>query len=985
MVGWRLLRFGVLGPLHIRRDEEQITIPAGKQRTVLALLLIHRGGTVPTERLIAELWDREPPASARGTLQSLVSRLRRSLGEGRDLAEPLLLGNASGYALALPDGASLDLLEFEQAVAGIRARSAGGPASELGDEIDRALGLWRGAAFADVPPTPRIAAERVRLEEARLALWEALADIRLARRRDDEVIAQNTALVVDHPLRERLWEQLMLALYRSGRRHEALRVYSEAEGLLMAELGVDPGEELQRLRGQILTSSVPSAEPGPSVPRLPAPPAQLPPVISDFTGRETQLAEALATLGQERTGRTVAVSGMAGVGKTTFALQLAHHLRRDFPDGQIYVDLRSTESRPRDPDEVVLRFLRAIGMTGQDVPSDPDERAAVYRSSLADRRILLVLDNATDEGQVEPLLPGSPTCAVLVTSRKRLSGLGGARHIGLDVLSAGQALDLIANVAGPDRVASERAAATELVELCGRHPLSLRICSSRLAARPHWSIGTLTKLLLDERLRIDELEYGSRSVRASFTLSYEALQAPTRRLFCLLSLMEVEDFASWVAAPLLDTGLREAEHHLELLVENQLVQVAGRDRAGQTRYRFHDLIHLYGRDLAERYVPVTERRDAIGRLLGAWLALTDRAHETSYGANFLLNHGTAPRWPIPPGDIDSLLAEPWSWWESEHRSLVAVVVQAARGHLDEAAWDLAVTSTTLFGTYGYLNDWETTHEAALAATVREGNRRGGAIVMSHLAGLRIFQQRYADALDLLAPAADTLDQLEERRAQAFCYVGMGIAERGRRDLRRALVHFHRGHELLRGRSDPLAEAHVLLHTGQTYLALGDLELAEKSLSLARSKARSVDSGPLEGYVEHWLGATHLGRRDPAAAAEAFSRAITRVSSIGDMRAGASALQGLAQAHLQSGERDKAEHVLSLAGTVAQRIPDSATATRALNNIGGLLSDLRERVTAPGSPAAKTRGHAAGAEHTRSRGSARRRPPEGSGGPAPGGQ
>ncbi|WP_165965873.1 BTAD domain-containing putative transcriptional regulator [Actinomadura sp. 7K534] len=949
MAGWLVLRFGVLGPLHIQKGEEQVTVRAAKQRTVLALLLIHRGGTVPTERLISELWDHDPPVSARGTLQSLVSRLRRSLGEDRATDGRLLVGNASGYAFALPDDASLDLQEFDQAVAGIRARSAAGPAADLADDladdVDRALDLWRGAAFADVPASPRIVVERTRLEEARLALWETRADLRLARRLNDEVIAENTALLADHPLRERLWEQLMLALYRSGRRHEALTVYGDAERLLTAELGIGPGEGLRRLHGQVLAGSVPPAAPEPRAPRLSASPAQLPPAIPDFTGREEELARALTVLGRAPAGGsapTVAVSGMAGVGKTTFALQVAHRLRGNFPDGQIYVDLWSGESRPQaqSPDEVVLRFLRAIGMTGRDVPSDPDERVAVYRSALANRRILIVIDNATDEAQVEPLLPGGPTCAVLVTSRKPLSGLSGARHIVLDVLSAGQALDLIASVVGPDRLAREPATAAELVDLCGRHPLSLRICSSRLAARPHWTIGTLTKRLLDERLRIDELEYGRKSVRASFTLSYEALEARARRLFCLLSLVEAEDFAAWVAAPLLDTTVREGEHHLEVLVENQLVQVAGRDGAGQTRYRLHDLIHLYSGDLAERHIPVSERRDAVARLLGAWLTLTDRAHETSYGANFLLNHGTFPRWPLAPAYVGQLLADPWAWWESEHRSLVAMVAQAARACLDEAAWDLAVTSTTLFGTYGYLGDWQTTHETAFAATVRSGNRRGEAIVMSHLAGLRIYQQRHTDALDLLAPAADTLARLGERRAEALCYVAMGIAERGRRDRRRALSHFHRGHELLRDRGDALAEAHVLLHTGQTHLALGDLMAAERSLRSARSIARSVDGGPLEGYIDHWLGSAHLGRHDAAAAAEAFSRAVTRVSSIGDARAEAMALQGLAHAHLQSGERDTAEHVLSLAGAAAQRIPDSATATRTLSGIGRLLADLR---------------------------------------------
>ncbi|MEV0353224.1 BTAD domain-containing putative transcriptional regulator [Nonomuraea sp. NPDC050680] len=861
-----------------------------------------------------------------------------------------MVSYTNGYELVLSDAADFDMRTFDDAVTRIRARASAGYDQDVAAWVDQALGLWRGSAFDDVPATPVISAEATRLEEARLQLWEMWADIRLARNAHEEVIVEHQALLAEHPVRERLWGQLMLALYHSGRRTEALKAYIEVRELLVREIGVEPGGELRRLHAQILDSTVPPAESTTKTDVRPNPanrasvllPRQLPPDLPHFIGRQEELTGARELFRQGRArnrGTVIAISGMAGIGKTMFALHLAHQMQDRFPDGQLFVDLHSSEARPLDPAEVLQRFLRWVGVSGQDVPTEPGDRIAMYRSVLANRRMLVVLDNAASEAQVEPLLPGGHQCSVLVTSRRRLPGLAGAHHFELDLFTEEQAGELLADVIGPARTSDGPEEVRRLAALCGRHPLSLRISATRLAAKPHWTIDLLVKRLADERNRLAELEYRSTTVRAGFNLSYQGLPPGAQRLFQLLGLLRVRTFAAWLAAPLLDTSLPEAEEHVELLVENQLLQVAGRDRAGQFRYRFHDLIHLYSRELGQAHLTAHERMAATTRLLGAWLTLADRAHDTSYGANFLLNHGDFPRWPLDPSHCDSLLADPWTWWDTERESLVGFIAQAADEGAHEACWDLAVTSTTLFGTYGYLDDWQVTHDTALAATRRYANRRGEAIVLSHMGALRIYQRRYQEALGFLSQAAANLADLGDMRALALCDVGMGIAKRGQGDLRGTLWHFREAYALLSGRADPLAEAHVLLQMGQTHLALLDVGEAEGALDQARLLACSVDSGPVEGYIHYWLGMTYLSKQDYAAASGAFSRSVRLLSTTGDTRAEVSALEGLARSHLEAGEREKAGHLLLQAGAMAHEVPDSARAVRTLTEIATLMAEL----------------------------------------------
>lgn len=933
-----MIKYKILGPLRVERNGQETSISAPKQRALLALLLVNANQTVQAESVIYELWGETPPATATGTLQSLVSRLRRSLESEEGTEKWPLIRRPEGYELMVSDG-ELDMMTLDRAVQQMRGKLAQDLYFEAAGLIDNALQLWRGPALAGVPATPRIFAEATRLEELRIALLEEQANLRLDFGEYSEVISLNRSLLVYYPLRERLWAQLMLALYCSGRQADALKTYRDARECLVSELGVEPGSELQQLHQEMLAGHALARERGGSAGTISqVRPSQLPTDISDFTGREKDVDEASKLLtGTECQAVTiVVVSGMAGVGKTTLSLHVAHSLLADFPDGQLYVDLRGNESDPRDPGDVLASFLRAIGAAGTEVSPSIEERMALYRSSLAGQRMLLVLDNAADERQVEWLLPGSPTCAVIVTSRKRLSGLSGAHHVDLEVLPEEESLEFLEAVVGTERVSLDRQAALRLIRLCGHHPLSLRICATKLATRSHWTLDSFTNKLIDKRLRLNELGYGTMNVRASFNLSYESLSQEAQRLFCRLGLLSVPDFAAWVAAPLLDCSVERAEEQVDLLVESRLLEVIGRDRTGNVRYRFHDLIYCYSRELAAETIGEEERRTVLDRLLGAWLMLTERAHERGYGANFMLDHGDAPRWSLDDGCIQSLLADPWLWWDTERQVLVSMIRLAADEGIHEACWDLAATSTSLFGTYGYLEDWEDTHAAALSVTRRYGNRRGEAMSMSHTGGLRILQRRYEEAVRWFRSSAEILSELGEVRGKAFSYIGLGIAERGRQDFQSSLRHFRDGHDLLIGKDEPLSQAHALLHMGQTYLSMRDLVRAEQHLMRSRDLARVTDGKPMAGYVYHWLGEVRLAQEDPPAARDFFLKALALISPSRDARGEVFALQGLLRAHLKMGNRLRAETFLVRAASVANGLPEGTRTARTLGEIGSLF-------------------------------------------------
>ncbi|SCF74890.1 DNA-binding transcriptional activator of the SARP family [Streptomyces sp. Cmuel-A718b] len=580
------LRFTVLGPVRAWRGSELLSSGSPQQRALLTALLLREGRTVTAGELIDAFWGEDPPSQALATIRTYASRLRKILGE------EALVSESGGYALRIGRG-NLDLTLAEDLAFEAEKARAGGDRLQARTLINKVLGLWDGEALSSVPG-PYADNQRTRLEEWRLQLTETRLDLDLEVGCHAEAVSELTALTAAYPLRERLRELLMVALYRSGRQAEALAVYADTRRLLAEELGVDPRPELAQLQQRILRADEELARPADEPAPAPTPfrPAQLPATVPDFTGRHTparELGEQLATAGNSAMPVS-ALAGIGGVGKTTLAVHVAHRIRPHFPDGQLYVDLQGTGARAAEPETVLASFLRALGTADSAIPDTLDERAALYRSALDGRRILILLDNAHDAAQIRPLLPGTPGCAALVTSRMRMVDLAGAHLVDLDVMSSEEGFQLFARIVGAERVQAELEAALDVLAACGFLPLAIRIAGSRLAARRNWSISDLAGKLADERQRLDELQVGDLAVRATLDLSYRQLTFVQAQVFRALGTRSTPVVSVESVRTLLNSSAAEAEKILEDLANAGICVPL---ESG--RYRLHDLAWLYAR------------------------------------------------------------------------------------------------------------------------------------------------------------------------------------------------------------------------------------------------------------------------------------------------------------------------------------------------------------------------------------------------------
>ena len=564
-------------------------------RRLLGFLLSRPDTAFAVATPIDALWPDCPPQHAAKALQTYVHRLRRQLGPasrvgGADAAERIS-HSAAGYAVRLGCD-EFDVAEFaadlEQAG---RARAAG-RLDDAAARFDRALALWRGPPYADLGVVPLLAPELERLTESRVQALEDRAAVNLDRGRHAEIVPELTALAAQHPYREAICGQLMLALHRAGRHAEALEAFRQFRDRLADEVGAEPGPRLLALHQAILRR-----EPSVDVPRTPVaarPPAQLPPDLASFTGRAEALDRILAAFRPDaRRPTVVAIDGMPGVGKTTLAVRAGHRLAESLPDGQFFVDLHgyAPETPPADPAEALDRLLRAAGTPAAEIPAGLDERVAAWRSRMAGQRALLVLDNAAGDDQVRPLLPASPGCVVLVTSRRRLAGLEDVTPVSLDPLPAAEARALFSAVASS--TVDDDAGVDEVVSLCGGLPLAIRLAASRLLSRPAWRVNDLAGRLRGEQRRLAEMAAGARSVAGAFQLSYDQLDDEHRWLFRVLSLHPGDDFGHGAAAALAGRPEPQVEPMLEELVDVHLL-VSHRYR----RYRFHDLIRVHAADPA---------------------------------------------------------------------------------------------------------------------------------------------------------------------------------------------------------------------------------------------------------------------------------------------------------------------------------------------------------------------------------------------------
>ncbi|SDM24698.1 AfsR/SARP family transcriptional regulator [Allokutzneria albata] len=693
------LEFTVLGPLEVRSGTGPVPISGQRQRTVLAMLLLSPGRVVSVDSLVEAVWDDRPPATGRTQIAICVAGLRKAF-KAAGCADDVILTRAPGYLL-LPEAHSIDASEFERELDQAQRLEQGGRHAESVRCYAAALGRWNGPALSGV--TGRFAeSAAARLEELRLTAYEQSAALRLAEGEHRELIGELTGLLRQHPLREQVRAHLMLAQYRSGRRAEALETFREGRALLIDELGLEPGKVLRELHAAILADDpvlTPVAAVGAPV-RVKAGvvPAQLPPSTARFTGRTVELStldDVLSVRGSASMPSVGYVTGMPGVGKTELALRWAHRAADRFPDGQLFVDLcgYDRDRAPLSSMEVLAGFLRAFGVPDGELPVELGERAALYRSLLAGKRVLVVLDNAASYAQVRPLLPGNRECCVVVTGRDQLPELvggPGSARIRLSPFGASESVEFVRRALP----VLEREDAAGLAELCDGLPLALSAATTRLLAKPHWSATRLVRMLTDERRRLDELSCDERGgLRAAFESSYLRLSPEAARLYRGLGTLDVPHVAAWVGAALLDCTVPEAEKWLEELLDASMLDVRLSDVDGSVRYRLEPLPRIFARECALLQESPVERSAATERAFGAWMDLASAAAELAEGTATVATDALG-RW-LAREEIAALAENPLEWLEIERDAVLAVVHQATGMGLVLYAWNLATCAQKL--------------------------------------------------------------------------------------------------------------------------------------------------------------------------------------------------------------------------------------------------------------------------------------------------
>ncbi len=958
--------FRILGPVDVEGPDGPVRIPPGRQQVVLAFLLLEANQVVSIDNLVDALWDDDPPDTARTQVQICVSRLRKNLAAGG--VDVAIQTKAPGYVLRVP-GDDLDAHAFTATVTAARAVAKEGRTAEAAGMLREAVALWRGACLSGMP-SRTLRTRALRLDEERLSAIEDYLELELHLGRHRRLVGEITHLTHENPLRERLRALLMIALYRSGRQAEALDVYREGRDMLVEELGLEPGPELRLLENAILAGDehlpfgavAPEPAPEPREPEEPVAartvcPRQLPADTADFVGHQAILdaAEAVLTGGTRAVG-VVVLTGRPGVGKSTVAAHLGHQVAtRHFPDGQLYCDLRGTRAEPSAAADVLGRFLGALGIPGPMIPPDLDGRSDMYRTLLADRRVLVVLDDAMSERQVLPLLPGSSTCAVIVTSRARLTGVPGAHRVDLPVLDAGQSLALFGAVLGADRVAAERPAAEALVATVGGLPLAVRIIAARLAARPHWTLASMVHRLASERHRLDELAHGEMTIRASLSLTHDGLDNRSRELFALLSQFDGPSLPGWLAGAVLDDDRRFPSDLLEPLVDVQVLEVSSVAPTGEFRYRFQDMLRLFAREKAGAEIAAEHRTAAVTRVVGGWLALAEEAHRRVYGGDFTVLHGNGVRWRPDPEYVDQALVDPLDWMAGEQENLCAAVGQAVAAGLDEACWDLAVTVATLCELRGHFDEWHQTHQTALTATRAAGNERGTAALLGSLGTLYLTRGQNKNAHETLGTALADFVRLDEPRGAGLCrrdlallarYAGddelalslyeQAMADFGRVDdvVGRATVLTQRAHilclqgELATARAD-LAEAmeinqgvgyaggvaRALRRLGQVQSLSGAHEEAEQTLIEVLAMVRRSQDVIGEGHLLLNLGETAAAAGHLPEACRWLEQALAIRETIMDHRGCAVARTALATVLARTGDHNRAATLLEQAVAV----------------------------------------------------------------------
>jgi DNA-binding SARP family transcriptional activator/Tfp pilus assembly protein PilF len=936
------MEFGLLGPVQVRVDGQTVPVPRGSQRDVLAALLLAAGQVVSLDQLAEVLWGEQPPPSAQMTVRNYVRRLRQALG---DAGRERISTQPHGYLITVAAG-ELDVSRFESLLQAAQAAARAGRWQACADQAGQALALWRGEPLADVDSEVLVLREAPRLAELRLQAAEAWAGAALHLGRHDEAAGELQRLAAAHPLREHLHALLMLARYRAGRPGEALAVYQQARRALADELGVEPGAELRDLQQRILARDPALAGPGPAPggepaqaagPRL-AVPRELPGAVRNFVGRAdelTALSGLLEHAGELAPGTLVisAIGGTAGVGKTALALQWAHRVAEQFPDGQLYLNLRGYDPRePMPTAEALAALLRSLGVSGHDIPAEAEERAVRYRSLLAGRRMLIVLDNAREAPQVRPLLPGTPGCVTLVTSRDSLAGLvarDGARRLDLDLLPDAEAVALLRALIG-DRAVADPATTRALARACSHLPLALRVAAELAAARPGVPLADLAAELAGVRGLdlLDDTEDHQASVRAVFSWSCRHLEAPVARAFRLAGLHPGHDFDRYAVAALTGTPPEQAGRALAVLARAHLIQPIGADR-----YSLHDLLRGYARELADGETE-QDQRTALTRLLDYYLGGAAAAMDATFPGERHRRPAIPPSGAALPRLDDDAAAR--AWLDTERASLITMAVYAADNGWPGHATRLSAILFRYLDTGGHYAEARTIHRSAADAADRAGDRPAQASALIGL-GLAYGQQdgrqeaeaSYEQALAVASQAGD-----QDGQARALNYLGIGAFRMGRYE--EATSELERSLTLFRATGEPTGAAYVLGNLAEISARLGRYEGAVRYLEQALAAFRQLGDRHGEASIQHRMGVARLRQGQDGRAAESFAASLVLYRDFGDPMGEASALTDLGRVALRQGRGEQATSQLRQALALYRDLGDQAGEGRALNGLGEAL-------------------------------------------------
>jgi DNA-binding SARP family transcriptional activator/tetratricopeptide (TPR) repeat protein len=924
------VEFGLLGPLEIIDRDRAVPIRSAKHRILLAALLLRAGELVTVDELAEAIWGAALPADPRRVVQTYVTRLRKLLG-----GTELIQSRPEGYAIAVGPG-DVDVRRFEMLLEKARDTARVEDRHAEAEVLRQALAMWRGEPLADVPSELLHRSTVARLGEQRLDALHRRVQVDLALGRHAELVPELRVLTDQHPLREPFWVQLMTALYRCNRQADALEAYQRVRGLVADELGVDPGPELRGLHQAILTNDPALASPSVAVRAdLWARPSQLPMDLADFVGRDDLVQQIQHLLADELRVPIVALSGSPGVGKTALAVHAAHRLAERFPDGQLYVNLHGATAglQPLRPLEVLGRFLRSLGVEPAAIPLELEEASAAFRSRVAGRRLLVVLDNAADAAQVAPLLPASPGCGVLVTSRRAVSTLSGARHLPPDVLPAAGAVELLGRLAGHDRVAAEPEATAEVARCCGYLPLALRIAGARLAARPTWPVAALAGRLTDTQRRLEELEVAEAGVRASFQVSYQqlhnsadALDRAAAEAFGLLGVLDGPEMSVPMAARVLDAPEETAERVLERLVDAHLLETP---KPG--RYRLHDLLRLYARELASQRHSERARALALTRAIGFYVATAWQTLAVLRPGDYRLARAD-DRWRkggLEFADQQAALG----WVEVERPNLLAAVRQAVAtpGVPAEIGMQLAQALFGFFWVRSHWEDWVQANKIALGVGRQMGDRAAQAQTHNDLGAGYYRQGQYDQALAHLHESLTIRRELDDSTGQALSLGNLGKLYQWQGRCEEALTCLQESLAICQELGDRRGQAGSLANLGELYQRQGRYEEALACLreSLAIRKHMADRHGQAHSLNNLGIVYERQGRYEKALACLQESLAIFR--ELGDSRSEAESLHelGVTLRALGRSEDARARWLEALAIFERLQTTDAAAQIRAL--------------------------------------------------------